>query len=154
MKNGLLTREDIPTLEANKTTDAAIALNVMGWALGEFYDSVGRLDWKKPDGSLCSMGALPDFSSDIAAAFLVVEKMAEYEHAICRGEPTKELHKDSNFLTLTDTGEDWAATFGCVFLDDEWFEPGNNNWPLVAHAPAAPLAICRAAFLVIMETSL
>ena len=63
-------------------------------------------------------------------------------------EGSDELIDDCNYLTLTYTGNYWAATFGCLFDDDEWFEL-NSDWPLVARDADKDKAIRKAALLVL-----
>jgi len=87
-------------------------------------------------------------STDLVWAFHTAEDIHAQIVAQGRHEETI-VNEDANYLTLTFTGQDWAASFGCIYGDDEWFEPANTHWPLVAHGETAALAICRAALLVV-----
>lgn len=89
----------------------------------------------------------PRYSSDIAAAFLVVEKMHEqvYANSSAEGFPKPHVWPHANYLTLSclSGSNDYAAAFTCVGENPEWHEtPELYNG---SRADSAPLAICLAA---------
>lgn len=81
---------------------------------------------------------VPHYSTDISAAFQIVEKMHELID-------TDDEWRRANLLTLSCRGKSagWAAAFTCVHESDEWFEEPERFGG--AQADTAPLAICRAA---------
>jgi len=102
---------------AGRELDANVARKVMGIECFTHIHEDGRVDWIEEHGD----GPVARYSTDIAAAWQVVEKMRE------RGW----------FLNLHEEGalsQQWV----CVF-DDDAFDSGEFL------APTAPLAICRAA---------
>lgn len=67
-------------MEAGRELDALIAEKVMGWSYKPYYNGGG--EWVK-DGRKVAFGgfdggSLPRYSTDIAAAWLVVEKMGNW----------------------------------------------------------------------------
>ncbi len=71
-------------LKAGKELDQRIALEVMGWKWRERPRGVQRAEWDMhewpiltPAGCGYSSCSVPDFSSDIAAAWTVFEKLEE-----------------------------------------------------------------------------
>jgi len=105
-------------MPAGKEMDALVAKSIMGGGI------VGRSN--HPEEEYWSFDTkyaveLPEFSTDISAAWKVVEKM-------------------NNGLWLENHGVIWMAKF--PFKDNGyWMVSGNT----------APLAICRAALLAVME---
>jgi hypothetical protein len=130
-------RNEILKMPAGREMDVLIAEKVMKYKPGTFgVDAPVKSqhgDW--------IVRPVPFYSTDIAAAWEVVNKI----HTMVDGHSGL-LDDDQNYLTLV--GGDWAATFGVVFDDDEWYDH-LGEWPLAAKAETAPLAICRAALLVI-----
>ena len=118
-----MTRDEILKLEAGRELDALVAEQVMGFVdLGPLQ--LADLRYQKPttDGVVV-LGRLPNYSTDIAAAWQVVEKISKLYHV--------EI-------------ENFDGGYG-VTLDDY-----SQTWE--AHAPTAPLAISRAALLAVMVT--
>lgn len=119
-----MTRDEILNMPAGRVLDAVVAERVLNWThikhnelLNEY--SVG----KDPD---VGWRVIPNFSTDIAAAWEVVEKMPfGYELRLCD-------YKGSIVR--------WQA---------EFHEPGAKT--LMVWADTAPLAICRAALLAMIE---
>lgn len=121
----------------NREIDALVAEKVMGFDLvhsdlGSFWTpmishpfSIGG----KPAGTMPA--ELPHYSTNIADAFRVVEKVAEYDRLGFRIE-----HLCEN------SGEKWIARFPTTSVPDcEEMDPDANE----AEADTAPLAICLAA---------
>jgi len=104
-------------LEAGRELDALVAEKVMGW---KKLNDTG-LSWRSPDEGFSN---LPYFSTDISAAWQVVEKMRETRWI--------EVHS-------TIDGE-WAAFYTPIGTTDM-----NQAIHEYAKASTAPLAICRAA---------
>jgi hypothetical protein len=140
----MLTLEEIKNLPAGKELDAAIAEHVLGhiWLHNKRYGVLRPSDeadlivedghsnyGKHPEGHW--IGPDDKYSTDLAAAWEVIEavrKLGWYSQ-----------HTD---LTL-DSGTDWWAWH---FLNHA--PPGNEQ--VSAYAATAPLAICRAALLVLL----
>jgi hypothetical protein len=123
----------INEMKADRQLDLLIAEQAMGakWTMfgkRDMLESVNQEDyaerWK--DGKIV-IRHLPHYSTDIKAAWEVVEK----------------FHKD---------GYDPCVNFGSTFHVDEWhacFYKGGHYYD--AYADTAPLAICRAALLAVSE---
>ena len=112
-----MTREEILNMPAGREMDALIAENV-------FNVFVHRLNGSA--FSVSMLNEIPHYSTDISAAWEVVEK----------------LHKENDIFDVwheKDTGFDW------------WCEVVNNGDGWNVNAKTAPLAICRAALLAVME---
>lgn len=104
--------------------DALVAEKVMGWRVTPHPDLHGATYFEVPDGTATVM---PDmFSTDIAAAWTVVEKMRADGWGFGFG---------------TEEGGGWAAIFANG-RDGMAFEEYEEGYSFEA---AAPLAICRAA---------
>lgn len=127
--------DEIRTLGADRDTDAAVAEMVMGWKwddhnprqrllcssdgqIGAVIFDDGMAD---DDGVLQWLPPLPQFSTDIAAAWEVVEWMLEYAYGFG--------------LDWLGPGEGFECHFGTESICCEL---------------TAPLAICRAALLAVM----
>lgn len=113
---------DVDKLEAGPKLDALVAEKVMGWEVGPHTADplVARFKfrWKLPNDAGYGDEPPPEYSTDIAAAWEVVEKLCA----------------SGDFCLLTPLGfggNGWA----CKMMDDDYN----------ATALTAPLAICRAA---------
>ena len=127
-------------MEAGQKLDALVAEKVMGWAIThrghrvmpgpggihggrEMRGFTGSVDARTWISQVC-----PDYSTDISAAWEVVEKLKERHGVTLSGGPNDE-----------GGCEGWVCSvkaFGYRrFQDQEWN----------AHADTAPLAICKAA---------
>ena len=112
-------------LEAGRELDALVAEKVMGWRIKgkDWVDEHGRYQgavetyWVIADGGP-SKGWHP--STDIAAAWLVVEKLG-WQYVFRLG------NRDDKWWCVLSVEPDWQLSDNC------------------AEAPTAPLAICRAA---------
>lgn len=118
--------EEIDKMEAGRDMDALIAERVMGYTVtrvnGEPYT-----EWHGHKAEPYHLGA---YSTDIAAAWQVVEKMREGFKFCCL-----DLHSDLHY----------SYTFSLTHYRAEDMHEQEHNPDFVAHAPTAPLAICRAA---------
>jgi hypothetical protein len=112
-----MTQDEIVQMEAGREMDALVAELVMGWEKRVFGDGVDY--WHLPGGAICELDA-PHYSTDIAAAWQVVEKLPF-----------------SVYVEVRWDGKNAEA----------WFDSGSQTWE--ASAPTAPLAICRAALLAV-----
>lgn len=115
-------------MNAGPELDRAVAL-----ALGYSFD--GFAWWTHPDGNQTSVDGLPHYSTDIAAAWLVVENLRDR-------------------WTKATAGADGFTDFEHPFDDAVFFEMLHRNadrrWPW-AFLYVTPEAICRAA-LAALET--
>jgi len=110
-------------MEAGRDLDALIATKVMGW-----QSAYGFFRWEQTPPSGGEPRAVPRYSTDIAAAWQVVEKMRAVGHTVC----IDEFHL-----------RDGTVLYGCYFhhleTDDEHY----------AEASTVPLAICYSALCVV-----
>jgi len=122
-----LTAEMIDAMEAGPEMDALVAERVMGWQLSEYrivrpdgssFDAPIREMWDDP---LYSRYSLPPYSTDIAAAWQVVEHMRTIEF-------------DIDLLLMPDS-QDRCCLEHSARIESK----------VCAYAPDMPLAICRAA---------
>jgi len=143
-----MTRDEILKMPAGYEINKLIAINVMGWALVNNHGAAGGKFWIGHGGSFGDIPEryLPDFSGEIAPAFSVAEKIN-----LMVAENILEIENDYNYLSLECVGHTvgYAASFDCIF-DYEWFE-NITNYKYAARADTAPLAICRAALLAVMD---
>ena len=123
-----MTHDEIMKLEAGRELDTLVAERVMGWKLKshKWIDGETRLgdfpEDKKETGT--SYRRVLKYTTDISAAWEVVEKMNSEGFA---------------FYILWTTGIPWA-----MFDKDSSMEYS-------AEADTAPLAICRAALLIMTK---
>lgn len=112
-----MTREEILALPAGPETDRLVAERVMGigWQGGNPIDGYdGRWPWPPP------------YSTDVAAAWSVVEKLTDNQDGYCF-----DLYRG----TFPDQPPEWV----CATL--------RGRGMVVACGQTAPLAVCRAALL-------
>lgn len=120
-----MTRDDVMRL-SGRELDAAVAEHVMGWKRGD--PKYGDMPWYPPGiGRYLGGGRLnlPKFSTDIAAAWEVVERLAEFE-----------INDIEVTVEIRNVAEGWAC----------WIHSGCEEIA-EAREETAPLAICRAALL-------
>ena len=136
-----MTYDEIMALEAGRELDALVAEKVMGWkwdkgnslqhlllgpdgAIGAviFHDGIAD------DDGIVQPLDCPHYSTDIAAAWEVVEKL-------------RRANDGEYLFTINDAGM-WYAKFL-----DEHGEPVSRS----GFCDTAPLAICRAGLLAVME---
>ena len=145
-----MTRDEILAMEAGRELDALVAERVMGWHQ-EYIISINNEETPiantpefmfPPDThDFDDIERVPAYSTDIAAAWLVVEKM----HSLYDASPNCE--EGGTLLFAYNGGGSYAASFdGACDLVNEWWEVAVSV-PYVAHACSAPLAICQAALL-------
>ena len=118
-----MTREEILRMEAGPELDRLVAEQIMGWREGQ--------DTLKLQGGMGILGekALPRYSTDIAAAWEVVEALREKEFVI-------------DILGLLED-----------FIVKIWNENESEGLSIAkASAEQAPLAICRAALIVLEQS--
>ena len=127
-----MTRNEILNMPAGREMDALVAEKVMGWSRGTYHsDGVDYL--RDPEGT--SHLNVPQYSTDIAAAWQVVEKIRT-KYPVIR----------------ISTGDLMGKYWQC-HMADAWREVSHeddSDW--FANAPTAPLAICRAALLAVMDS--
>ena len=137
-----MTRDEIARLPANRETDALIAERVMGWEksparvsfrLGGYLVDPGENVYTDKSGNTYATFEVPEFTKDIAAAWQVMDWMREN---------TVEKYTAPSLFSVP---HGWSMVL---------YEKNDNHAPawLDAFAPTAPLAICRAALLAVMET--
>lgn len=135
-------------MEAGRELDALVAERVMGlgkpefrvWGIDSFRDwrtPVDRPEARSSIGVIAAHTAwlrVPEYSTDIRAAWKVIEHMREQWAAT---ENAKAGEPDAwQFDDLSDEG--WAAIV-------VWLHHDGTVQEVVAFAPTLPLAICRAA---------
>ena len=124
-----MNKEDILNMEAGEELDELIAEKVMGFIKLPFP---GLPKFQKPtDDGVIPLYYTPKYSTDISAAWEVVEKILKMPSSVniqC------DFHSDGNY-------------FACYIHP----YPRDETKLIMEHAPTAPLAICRAALLAVME---
>ncbi len=134
-----LTREQIIEMPASLEIDFLIATLIMGfepWPDPRFKHGVKAKI--VPEGILPSPCRPSEYSTDIARAWLIVEKLKS-KCIIC----------DTFALIQSETYPGhWNAGFG----DSNPGEGFSLNWEQAASAETAPLAICRAALLTTIKS--
>lgn len=124
-----MTRNEIEKLQATRETDALIAQMLFGWTDAGIHSIIGPVRWfRRNDGSCVSEKQLPNYSTNIVYAWDVFEKLVEIEKF-----PT--LHCGPTEYT------DWPI------YSVKLVNPSTDE----VFATTAPLAICRAALLAVME---
>lgn len=138
--------------------DALIATKVMGW---HYVDRLAS-GYVGTDTDNNAWVPLPNYSTDIAAAWLVVERIHERVNSSTTGTPT--------YLDLGCRGVDWWATFGDLphtidehsvyihadfyedyFLDDPPAEINIGDIRKMAIGETAAHAICLAALKIVTK---
>jgi hypothetical protein len=132
-----MNRDEILKMEAGVLMDALVAERVMGWHnvhKTSFYNDTAT-HWQSSLGDAFLVGAkddkmyeyrIPYYSTDIAAAWEVVEK----------------LQSQNIKVTISTFGENWWI---------EIFDYTTEKVVRKAFGTTAPLAICRAVLLAVME---
>ena len=133
-------RDEILSMEAGRELDALVAERVMGWGDISLHPMMDSDWWGMPSGPATAIqGAVgwlythekvPNYSTDIAAAWEVVEAVRGRGWSLSLGEG------------MSGYGD------AVVWMVD--FYKGNRIC-LSANGPDVPLAICRAALLAVME---
>lgn len=148
-----LTNEQIDAMPAGREMDALVAQLVIGWVCGKYYQDLsggilavcskergylryGAHQWARMQGyqhkeqEFIPCDHFAGYSTDIAAAWMVVDKMREHGWSI-----TVARFKGGPY-SQPDISEDWKAVF------ESHLEPFTSvGWG----GDSAPLAICRAA---------
>lgn len=129
---------NIDEMQAGRDLDILVSLKV--------FSSLD--DMKRTPGFV-----VPAYSTDIAAAFLVSQKIAE--KIFIDDILDLNCEKGINSLTLAQVGtKDWCAAFmSDCDLPEDWIEDA-NSLPFANNASTPALAICRAALKVVMSTEL
>ena len=136
-------------LSAGRELDALIAEKVMGWEYAqsspdpakyfckEYGNNAGW--WYRPSMTpgvkhwgCATCSPPPEYSTDIAAAWEVVEKLAP-----------------DLYVTIEDERHNSERFVSCWFRGDLWDNP---NAEYLAQAGTVPLAICRAALKAVAST--
>jgi hypothetical protein len=139
-----MTRDEILGLEAGNNLDILVAEKVFGWRKGTNEYNILGWQWSKRDGTpvlddswdgvwVTPLSCTPNYSTDIKAAWEVVEKMRE----------------KSFYVRVNSIGK----YFECCFIKNFVNE---NNTPgsfigLSNTCKTAPEAICKAALLAVLE---
>lgn len=120
---------EVDKMPAGRELDALVAEKVMGW-------TKGLKPWLMPPCFVeCDVVPIPNYSTDIAAAFLVAEKIDLFKN--CRS-------LRENAVGVRD-GNTWRKT-GYEWVVEQVFCPLGDN-EIIARGATAPLAICRGALV-------
>ena len=144
-RNVKMTKDELLAMEAGYELDSLIATEVMGWSRQEetpdgYICEDGGADWISSDGkdwwcNACDQeSGFPRFSTDLAIAWKLMEKL--YDDGWIAG-----------IGSLAQKPRGWRAELCNMWEAD--FERCPTD--IEANADSAPLAICRAALLAIME---
>lgn len=121
-----MTKNEILNMPAGREMDILVAEKVMGWTrkyVGEFGNQI----WDSPSQGAYLEDAIPNYSTDIASAWEVVEKMKEEGFQFVIG--TSELFGKPVRYFVEFKKEGTAFSHNRVYTD------------------TVPLAVCRAAML-------
>lgn len=144
-----MNKEEILSLPAGPRMDYLLAEYIMGYQVkGEvviFPD--GDHSYLVPD-----LGGHWSPSHDISLAMQVSDKIGE----LLAHDDSLVIEAGMNYLTLSQLGtyveNRFAASFDCIYDDDEWFDPGHiEQYQYAARGETAALAICRAALLTVVS---
>lgn len=121
-EGGGMNRDEVQKMWAGRGMDAMVAIEVMGWT---YVDSDPDFKWSVPanEDGVVMRRRLPEFSTDISAAWEVVEKIKDYYA----------------YIVLQFDSVEWI-----VHISDGTVERQTSN-------VSAPLAICRAALLAVSD---
>lgn len=108
-------------MNPGKELDILVALKVMGWERHPDFSHLYRDTNRKEHGAFQVAEHIPNYSTDIAAAWDVFEKLA--------------IAPDAGPLAIERYRKSWAVTNGGGYEDGETFSEGDT----------APHAICLAA---------
>lgn len=137
-----MNKDEIKEMPAGREMDALIVRKI-----GNGLDIEWTLDSRVWDGKKWR-DRVPHYSTDISAAWEAVEQIDKMI-----GDEIIGSSLSVNLLRLEHLGnypDDWAASFDCN-QKEEWYEKENiGSYPFASRGETAPLAICRAALLVIM----
>lgn len=123
-----MTRDEILSMSAGRETDVLIAEKVMGWTRAH-VGSFGTQFWNTPNESIKAEPAIPDYSTEIHAAWDVIEVLErDWEVEISTGH---------NFRDYP------GQSYGCRIANKRVLSV------MFCLAESAPLAICRAALLAV-----
>jgi hypothetical protein len=125
-------KDEILKLPSGRNLDALIAEKVMGWQ----PSILGNYPWQmvEPKGDIAKVKLCPYYSTDIAATWDVVEKMFEFVQ-------TDGDYSDWLFIG-GNSKKDWLVVLNELSWTDERID---------VHADTFPLAICRAALLLVLD---
>lgn len=116
---------------SGRELDAAVAREVMGWWSVYYDDETFTDEWSgRPGDKHAARAWVPPYSTNIAAAWEVVDELVHRFHTVVKGP----FH----------VGSDWFAGFTPVGVTGWNGRPDHK-----ASGSTAPLAICRAALLAV-----
>lgn len=127
---------NIDDMPAGREMDVLVAERVFGFAVDHEFD-MPRV--KQLRDKYDEFGVLPNYSTDIGAAWEVVDKIAE----IIRSD----VYLGALSYPSIEQGGigHWCVTWGLADADDEEWIEHPSDFPATAGANSASLAICRAA---------
>lgn len=132
--------------KAGRQLDELVAERVMGWKRGRTFGN-GNGEWiidgKGYDYHHISWEVTPKYSTDIAAAWEVLEKVAS-ENWLISIERAVNLGK----ITGISSGLGWKPSF---FASAQWPLKRDRREGCVINAPTAPLAICRMSLKIMQQ---
>jgi len=137
-----MTRDEILAMEAGREMDALVAEEVMGWTyISPLYCGYPASGPIGPNEAVpykwpARLGAtqVPNYSTDIAAAWQVVEHLYSEKWIVGIG-------------SLVQVPREWRCEL-CNMWEDDFSRCPSD---IEANADTAPLVICRAALLATME---
>lgn len=175
--------ETIAQMEAGRELDALVAEKVMGWTMFSYQmlgsGGAGEFRWIPPGrrDHVSNIAPVPRYSTDIAAAWEVVEKVTEnlghwpfmlfedrYGGTYSGGKWVATFGIDPSVVESGPMGEDTDAMWFWGFQLDDWeddpdallggaFKTVRRDPEGAAAASSNPaLAICRAALLAVLAT--
>jgi Phage ABA sandwich domain len=137
-------REQICALPAGRELDALIAERVMGLPALSVQDWQGKRLWHRRGDDRLYTEAVPYYSTDIAAAWQVVECIHAWA-PLCGGDRCDHFSIDAPALL---SNPEPPALWAVGWHD---YAGGERICSLEATADTVPLAVCRAALLALLE---
>lgn len=129
-------------MDAGRELDALVALQIFRYTLDyEFADTLGAPCVRELRDQYDEWGMLPHYSTDMADAWLVVERI----HDSISNQVDDGKRTDLNFLELSVLSRygDTAASFDLILAAEWWEDTADLAFAARGNTPA--LAICRAA---------
>ena len=124
----MIDRAETLRMEPGRALDALVAEGVMGWSPPRKPD---KYTWQAPSGWRGGVEQIPAYSTSIAAAWEVVEKLLSKGWELDEGIKKMARLEDGGFV---------------VEFNSSSLNPGKSRGPR-AFAPTAPHAICLAALM-------
>jgi len=140
---------NIDQMPAGRELDALVAEKVMGWTQVHRVDSTGDLCGVPSRGAPPSY-LLPRYSTDIAAAWKVIEKLRQLQFTVRLVAPNEQYGNSQQFSTVNSESRWTSFQADSLHFREVPYEK-RKEVLFETRASSAPLAICRAALKVMAD---